>query len=243
MLFSVLGDDERQRQLARLLRLDGHTVFTEVSEAAEVVVWGVPTPANAGEFLRRGQVAVGGRVPAGTEVIDYTRREDFATANAVPSVEGALQIAMQNTRRTLHGAAVLVVGFGRIGKLLARGLKALGAVVTVSARSAQDFKWCEVLGYNRLDTRRLEGQLGGFEIIFNTVPSMVLDDERLAELRPGVLVIDLASAPGGVDSRAAKNRGIRCLWELGLPARVAPDSAAEILRDTVYAIVAEQKLT
>lgn len=49
--------------------------------------------------------------------------------NAVPTAEGAIQIAMEQTDVTLHGLPVLVIGHGRIGSLLARRLAALGAKV------------------------------------------------------------------------------------------------------------------
>ncbi|GHV31825.1 hypothetical protein FACS18949_01190 [Clostridia bacterium] len=241
MIFSIIGNDARQERLTRLLLRDGHTVHTVPDPRSDCVVWGIPTPANAEELLRGGQLAVGGRVPAGLGIIDYVKREDFAIANAVPSAEGAVQLAMERSERTIHGAAALVVGFGRIGKVLARLLAALGARVTVSARKTEDFKWCEALGYGTLDTCALGGTLGAFDMVFNTVPRMVLTDALLSELREGALVMDLASAPGGVDFAAAKSRGVNCHWALGLPAKVAPETAATILRDTIYAIIAEER--
>ena len=159
--------------------------------------------------------------------------------NAVPSAEGAIQLAMEQTEHTIHGSNCLVIGFGRIGKVLARLMSALGAHVTVSARKTEDFCWCDAYGYEKADTRALEGTLDGFDIIFNTVPHMVLGDARLAQVKPGALIIDLASNPGGVDFEAAKKRGINCHWALALPGKVAPESAAAILRDTVYQVIKE----
>ena len=54
-------------------------------------------------------------------------------ANAVPTAEGAVQLAMEELPITLHGARVLVVGFGRVGKLTAHRFRALGARVSVAA--------------------------------------------------------------------------------------------------------------
>ncbi|MCL1820780.1 MAG: dipicolinate synthase [Oscillospiraceae bacterium] len=161
--------------------------------------------------------------------------------NAVPSAEGAVQLAMEQTEHTLHGSVCLIIGYGRIGKVLARQMTALGAKVTVSARKTEDFCWCDACGYNIADTRALDGALGGYDIIYNTVPHMILDDKHLSQIKPGALVIDLASNPGGVDFAAAKRRGVNCHWALSLPGKVAPESAAAIVRNTVYQIVKETK--
>ena len=92
------------------------------------------------------------------------------------TAEGALAAAMARMSVTLHGAPCLVIGFGRVGKLLARDLAALGAAVSVSARRFDDFAWIDALGYRALHTRRLAGKLGAYRAIFNTVPDMVLTD-------------------------------------------------------------------
>ena len=119
--------------------------------------------------------------------------------NAVPTAEGALQIAMEELPITLHGCRALVIGYGRLGKLLAHRLSALGAKVSVSARKWADLAWAEAFNYGVEQTDRLDGWLCGYDLVINTVPARVLDGGRLADLKPGCLVIDLASKPGGAD--------------------------------------------
>ncbi len=200
-------------------------------------------------FATPRQVFVGGKVPQDVALladknditlVDYVEREDFSVRNAVPSAEGALQLAMENTDRTVFGSRALVIGYGRIGRVLARLLAALGARVSVSARKQEDFAWIEAEGYRQLDTRKLEGKLPEFDMVFNTAPAMVLNEKLLEELPPACLVIDLASAPGGVDRDAAQTLGLKFLWALGLPGKMAPHSASAILRDTVYHIIREK---
>ena len=195
------------------------------------------------------QMLVGGRVPAelfrlgraaGLHVLDFLKRADFAIRNAVPTAEGALQIAMENTQITLHGARCLVIGYGHIGHVLAGHLAALGAKVTVSARKQSDFAQIETAGFSCLETGRLNGHLAGFDIVFNTVPDIVLAANRLRELPRSCLCIDLASTPGGIDFDEAHRLGIHCIWALGLPGKVAPRTAGVILRDTLYHIMKER---
>jgi dipicolinate synthase subunit A len=178
----------------------------------------------------------------GLRLYDYFAREELAVANAVPTVEGALQIAMEELPITVHSARALVIGYGRLGRLLAHRLDGLGARVSVSARSCADLAWAQAYGYGVEQTDRLEGWLCGYDLIVNTVPARVLDRERLEELKEGCLVIDLASKPGGVDLQAAGALGVKVVWALSLPGRVAPVTAAHAILRTIYNILREQGL-
>lgn len=161
-------------------------------------------------------------------------------ANAVPTAEGAIQIAMEQTDVTLHGTQALVIGHGRIGSVLSRKLAALGARVTVSARSCRDMALIEAAGLESADTRRLTDVLDRFPLVFNTVPAAVLGAAELAKLPRGALVIDLASQPGGVDLAASVPPGLRIIHALSLPGKVAPVTASIAVRDTIYAILSEE---
>jgi len=170
---------------------------------------------------------------------DYFAREELAVANAVPTVEGAIQIALEELPITLHGARALVIGFGRLGKLLARRLDGLGVNVSAAARGCADLAWIEALGYGVEHSQQLRGWLCGYDLIINTVPARMLGAAELEELRPGCLVIDLASKPGGVDFEAAQRLGVKAVWALSLPGKTAPVTAGRSIRNTVYNILME----
>lgn len=160
---------------------------------------------------------------------DYLAREETAVRNAVPTAEGALALAMAETETTLCGTECLVLGFGRIGKLLAHRLRGLGASVSVSARRMDDLAWIDAFGYRGLHTNRLAGRLGDFRVIFNTVPHLVLDASLLGELRQDCVLIELASS-AGFDRAAAETLGHKCIAGGGLPGKVAPETAARVIR-------------
>lgn len=156
--------------------------------------------------VRRGGAVLGGRITqaerqlltnAGLTVQDYSTREEFAVRNAVPTAEGALQIAMQELPVTLHGLPCLILGAGRVSRALQSRLRALGAEVTVAARRHADLAWCAVDGCCGLPFSSLDTVLPKFPLIVNTVPALVLSAERLMRLQPRTLVLDLASKPGG----------------------------------------------
>lgn len=129
---------------------------------------------------------------------DYLKREELAVLNAVPTAEGAVQIAMEELATTIFGLNVLVIGYGRISKVLSRMLQSLGANVTVSARKFSDLAWIEAGGYTPAHTLRLDEYLRDSQLIVNTVPAAILNEELLSKVPKSCLLIDLASKPGGV---------------------------------------------
>lgn len=177
----------------------------------------------------------------GVRLVDYFAREELVALNALASAEGAISVLLRSSPITIWESRVLIIGAGRIGKMLAKRLRALGAEVTVSARKPQDMAYIRELGCKAADTRRLGPELYGFDTVFNTVPAMVLPEEKLKLLKPDVLLIDLASRPGGIDFGAAGALGLKTIWALGLPAETAPVTAGKIIMETVFNIIGEQQ--
>lgn len=161
------------------------------------------------------------------------------TTTTLPTAEGAVQVAMEELPMTLHSARVLILGFGRVGKLTAHRMGALGAKVTVAARDYEDLAWAAAYGHETSRVADLSCELGGFDLVVNTIPAPILDRQRLTWVNPEAFLLDLASAPGGVDRTAAAELGLRVLSAPGLPGRTAPVTAAAAIRDAVYHILWE----
>lgn len=175
------------------------------------------------------------------EIIDLMTREELTVLNTISTAEGAIQIAMQETLSTIHGSNVLVLGFGRIGKILSKMLNGIGARVSCEARKEADIAWIKAYGYNPVHLNVLEENIGNYDIIINTIPYVILDAQKLDKVKKDCLIIDLASNPGGVDREVAKQKGIKTIWALALPGKVAPITSAEFLKETIYNIFKEMK--
>lgn len=171
--------------------------------------------------------------------IDILEREEMAILNAIPTAEGAIQIAMEELPITLHKCNALVLGFGRIGKILSKMLYGIGANVYVEARKYEDLAWIRSYGYIPIKLDDLYKYLDKADVIFNTIPYVILNDHMLEKVRENTLIIDLASKPGGVDFERAKELGIKTIWALSLPGKVAPITAARFIKETIYNIVNE----
>ena len=175
----------------------------------------------------------------GIQYTDLLKREEFSVLNTIATAEGTIQIAMEETQRTIHGSNVLVMGFGRIGKVLAKMLNGIGAKVYCEARKNEDISWIKAYGYNPIHLNDLDQNLEKFDVIINTIPFQLLEGERLDLIKKEAVIIDLASNPGGVDRKAAREKGLKVIWALSLPAKVAPLTSAEFIKETLYHVLKE----
>ncbi len=212
MRFAITGTDARFLPLRKLLLADGHEITDPAS--ADMVI-----------------------SPPWDPSARYARREEYQIAIARLTAEGA--IALLRPETGLSGAHILLLGYGRIARLLARELQKAGALVTAAARSGEQRAWAEAEGIEALPLDALSGALDRFDVIIGTIPAPVLTEPLLALVRKDALLLELASAPGGIDAAAAHERGLRYIRAPGLPAKYAPERAAVILRDAVYAAAAE----
>lgn len=190
-----------------------------------------------------GEASAARALQGGQILCDLLRRPGFVTGNAALTAEAAVGILIRESEGSLRHSRCLLLGCGRIGKLLARKLAGLGADVTVMARKAADRALVAELGYTPLEPEALEGRIGDFDLIVNTVPARVLSDAALCCVAPEALLLELASPPGGFNRDLARNIGLRALIAPGLPGQYSPLAAARLMRREIEAALEEGKET
>ena len=178
----------------------------------------------------------------GLNLVEFRERDDFALKNAVPSAEGAIQIALREMDITLHQSVALVCGYGRLGSVLARMVKGIGARTHVAARHQTDLARIWSNGYIPIDIHHIGDLAPEIDVVFNTVPAMVLGPEVLEHMKPTTVIVDIASAPGGTDFAAAKRLGVKATLAPGLPGITAPRTAGRIVAETLLALMDEMHL-
>lgn len=171
--------------------------------------------------------------------IEMLSLDDVAILNSIPTAEGALMMAIQNTDITIHRSRSIVLGLGRVGMTLARTLHHLGAIVKVGVRKPEHAARVYEMGLTPFYIKQLKDQVKDTDIFYNTVPKPIVTAEVIANMPHHCLIIDLASAPGGVDFRFAEKRGIKALLAPGLPGIVAPKTAGQIIANTLTRLVLE----
>lgn len=181
-----------------------------------------------------GITLIGGRIPEAVSAqyptIDLLKDDTYQFENAAITAECALRVAAERIPFTLRKCAVLIVGWGRIGKHLAFLLKAHGAGVTILSRSPLHRAEAISFGMQAVSPAALWNRIQRFRIIFNTAPSVMIPRE-LAYQNESCLKIDLASLPG-IEGEDVIRAG-------GLPGIHTPESAGQLMADTILRLMGE----
>ena len=230
--------DRRQNLLCDLLIADGH----RAQLLPEPEKWGRENLLPPGAFLVTAKASDALKEAAlkyGFRLIEYGNIPSFVEENGAITAEGALQIAMRHRLRTLRGSDVLVIGYGGIGKPLSAMLKSLGADVSVAVRREEQLWILKGEGYRPILSKDLLQFAGEYDVIFNTAPQLLLTRPALEQMSPGVLIVDLASRPGGVDWKTAREMELKAVHALALPGQLTPVSGAIAIQHAIYQICEE----
>lgn len=193
-----------------------------------------------------GALVIGGRLDEritraaherGQRVRDYMLMPEFTAKNAAVTAEGAVCRLMDASDAALCDERVLVIGWGRIGKLLMQKLAALGASVCLMSSHADSRAMAQALGYPALAPKSGRELLQGFDAVINTAPAPVISE--LCAFREGCRIFELASAPGGIDAHEALAAGLKYTALPALPGKYAPRSAARAVFCAVTEILKE----
>jgi dipicolinate synthase subunit A len=207
------------------------------------------TIAHVAYLLKENHILFAGNIPAPiTELCDarhipyydLMKNEKITILNAIATAEGTIMEAIAGSDRNLHGSNCLVLGFGRCAKVLSQKLKAMDARVTIAARSEEALAYAAAFGHQSVHLSNIKCILPSFQYIFNTIPSLILDRDCLDLVDKHVTIIDIASAPGGVDYNYSKHLGLNARLCLGLPGKVAPRASADILVTEINSVIKER---
>lgn len=207
------------------------------------------TVAHVAYLLKSHHILIGGNVPTPLLEIcnakhihyfDLMLDEKIPIKNAIATAEGAIMEAISASDCNLHDSNCLVLGYGRCAKVLAQKLKGLDARVTIAARSPKALAYAEAAGHGSVLLENMKCILPSFSYIFNTIPALILDRDSLELVDPQVTLIDIASAPGGVDFDYAKSHGINAKLCLGLPGKIAARTSANILVTEILVYLKER---
>lgn len=184
--------------------------------------------------ILRNTKLIAGKIPNFLNGFDILEDETFTIKNIIPTVEGAISKAIETTKITIQDSNILVLGYGRIGKMLSNKLKLLGANVYTEARKEKDLAWIKANGFHVVNIENLEKEVYKMDIIFNTIPHLILTEKIINKMKKSTIIIDLASKPGGTNFEYAKKVNINAQLYGGIPGKIAPKSTAKYMRDFIY---------
>lgn len=263
MIFDALADDEYEVYSYGNNFLEGEKNIKELLEKINILIVPIPCSKDDRTVFHNGafeetyenlfkmmiqykvKIMIGGVISENIKslaashniiAVDFFDQEDVAVLNAIPTAEGAIATAMAESPKTIFGSNVIVLGYGRCGKILSNMLKGIGANVWATYRNKKDFAYIKAFGLNGIHLDELRENVSDKDFIFNTIPEKIVTRKIIERLKKDAILIDLAQAPGGVDFNFARSKNIKALYCPGLPGRVAPVTAAGILKDSILNI-------
>ncbi|MCL1934910.1 MAG: hypothetical protein FWF57_00805 [Defluviitaleaceae bacterium] len=258
MKISIVGGDIRNFYLKNILEKEGHEIDLfgfenlENKEKKEfklndIIISGIPFLQNNNIFTTHGDeinfanflnsisertILIAGNIPnISCKKIDLLQDEIFLKKNAHLTAEGVLQLSLKETDFSLIGANVMIIGFGRIGSILAKMFNNLFANVTVVVHLCEDFRESTNKGYFTVRYKEINNYINKMDIIINTPTGDIITENNLNHINKESLIIDVSSKPHGVCSNT-KNVA-KIIWASGLPAKIAPKTGALYIRESI----------
>ena len=253
MIITVIGCDNRQRELAYLLNKNYDTIYLSGSEEiktaksivkiSDVIILPLPVTRdnqiiNTTSFLisdifgsaHNNSVIFAGmcdKIDCKSRLIDYNNDEEFTEKNALYTAEGAVALAIDNTAFSLQDAKILILGNGRIGKALGKLFTPFCKDITVSARKQKDFDYIASKGFSYINSNEIT-DLSDYDVIINTIPFNVISKETLSTVSKHSIIIDLASKNSGLFTDSTNYIDAK-----SLPTKYCRKSSAKALYDSV----------
>lgn len=262
MKICVIGASERHKQLYKNLvnsQIDAqlYSTWEDVPEIIEADCIVLPIPSfrkgklnlasktkgvSPEDFVNRTRpstviISVGFNFPQ-RKTIDLSQRDDFSYLNAISTAEGAIKTAIESTDKALYDTNNAIIGFGRVGKVLADRLKGFGKV-TVCARSDRDIYYAKAVGLEAVRLKKLKENIDRFDMIFQTVPSLIVDDKIIDNMHKNATIVELSTGGIGTDVKYANKKGINTILASALPEKTAPISAGNVLSECVFNIISD----
>ena len=172
----------------------------------------------------------------GVTLYDYYKSEELAVLNSVSTAEGVIYELIGNSKINLQGSKTLVTGYGKAASAVCRLLCSFGSEVVVAARSDIAIATAKTHNCKAVPLYDIHNQKCDFNFVVNTVPAPVIDEKLISKLKKDCFMLEIASAPYGIDFDAAKKYGIRAVKAPSLPGRISPKSAGEVIAQTILNI-------
>ncbi len=166
--------------------------------------------------------------------------DDIAIKNNYITTEGIIEAISKNSEKAIYNSKILIVGYGKLGIICGNIFKALKAEVTISCRHEKDSLHAQISDFKVINHNQLINNINQFDFIINTVPFRIIDHVIIRKINnPHLLIIDVSSQPYGLDHEYARSLGLKTLLLPGIPGKIAPITAGELIGQFIINILME----
>lgn len=162
--------------------------------------------------------------------LNILKDEEFTLINAIITAEGSIEKIIHENEKSLFESKICITGYGRVSKALSKRIFPLCNELIVYNNPSINYIYTKVDNIKSRTLNKFYDEAKYFDVIINTIPSLIIDKKVLDSINPNkTFILDLSSLPGGVDFSYAKHRGIKTIHYLGVPGKVSSKSASNAI--------------
>lgn len=186
------------------------------------------------DFIKPGQLIFGGNIPSYVQiqykeknavVTDLLKDDNFLYMNSYLTAEALIGKIILTIPASLCDMKVLITGYGMCGKAIAKLISPFGCNIFIYNRSNKSIL-CQFTRYSYSSSLK-SIDYSSFDLIINTIPNNIFNEELIKEIRPDCYFFDIASSPFGI----SKNTSVNFHYEIlpSLPGKYSYISAGELI--------------
>lgn len=162
--------------------------------------------------------------------INIMEDEIFAVKNANLTAEGVLAILLKESPRSMFKNNILVIGGGRIALACAKLFNGLSLNFAMVSYNPVKFPRYYIDTQNCYFKTAFLKDLDKFDVIVNTIPNQIFDEETIKLIPQNCLYIETASVPS-LDANLATQ--FNYLMAPALPGKYCFETAGELLYEMI----------
>ena len=163
--------------------------------------------------------------------INLMQDETFAIKNANLTCEGVLALIITHSQKSIYENSILILGAGRIAKAMSILLNKIGANYSIASFNKDSFPQNYIYSKNNYFAYDFVRDLHKFDVIINTIPAEILDENALNHIAKDAVFIETASTKCLDESKV--NGRFNYILAPALPQKYTCQTAGKLMLDAV----------
>lgn len=156
--------------------------------------------------------------------------EEYVIRNALLTAEGVLSLILEKSEKSIYDNRILILGNGRVAKACATLFNRLNLNYAMVCFESSKVPECLLFSKRVFASHNFLEKAQFFDVIVNSVPAKIIDDENIKKIAPETLFIETASVPC-LDKEKIEN--FTYLPAPGLPQKYCASSAGKIMMKNI----------
>ena len=162
--------------------------------------------------------------------LNIMQNEDFVLKNASLTAEGMLCDLILNTPLSMNDQKILIIGSGRVAKAVGYLFYKLDLNFDFAMRNEKEYNLTKLFAKNCYLGEEYKNHLKDYDVVINTVPAVIFNQNDVKKFKNGCYVFELASKQC---LEGLKLQNINYVLCPALPSKYTAKSAAKLIIELI----------